>query len=229
MPLLSHINSRTTAPPADLSECERASSSVIVATFPRSGTHILIDLLLNNFSAYKRKPLYVELDHIITHLDRGHQAEHYLPKLLSCQGYLVKTHYPPHSREAPQLREEIAELFATSPIITVSRDREAIFRSEQTCGYIGSKEEHFSDIDRFEGYWNQYSNRLDLPFERLVNPKETNAVIRDLASFLGVESNTKLVETPPKSARYRVYTMKLLTRLFGKNAPRINTTIGFAK
>ena len=45
-------------PPGLLRNSKNDLPNLVVATFPRCGTHLLIDLILNNFSLYRQNPLY---------------------------------------------------------------------------------------------------------------------------------------------------------------------------
>ena len=56
--VLPYENARVVAPPGVPVTQDRPN--IVVATPKRSGTHVLIDILLNNLPAYRRRPLYVE-------------------------------------------------------------------------------------------------------------------------------------------------------------------------
>ena len=83
--LLPHNNHRCIAPPGIIGPA--GGKSIIVPSLMRSGTHVLIDLLLNNVPGYRRAPLNVDLDHYLA-------GKNSLDALNRCGSYVMKSHYP---------------------------------------------------------------------------------------------------------------------------------------
>src|SRR4051812_42875729 len=83
--VLPHDTRKTTAPPAVLPSAD--GPLIIVASMMRSGTHLLLDSMFNNFPPLRRTPLFVDFD------SYERQALPVDP-LRSLRGAVIKTHYP---------------------------------------------------------------------------------------------------------------------------------------
>jgi hypothetical protein len=83
-------------------------------------------------------------------------------------------------------------------------------------------------VDGFERYWADVP-KLVVPFECMVDPGSLSEVVGTLARHLGQPAPPVPVGPRPVGQRRRVLADKALTRLLGARAPRINTTIGFAR
>jgi hypothetical protein len=213
---LPYNNRRTTAPPGRL--VKGPGTPVIIASLMRSGTHLLIDLILNNFRDFKKSPLYVELD---SYLDQGCPAE----TLFSCGRRLLKTHFPEQTH-ASRDAEIIRRLAERSLIISPHRDPEDVYRSTAAFGYPMDRATFLERRRRFEEFWKDFP-RLILPFEDLVRSGDYPARLRDIAAFLGVSPNRRTIGPPPGAGLARVYVLKAMTRCLGSRAPVVNTTIRF--
>lgn len=116
--VLPHNNRRCVAPPGELRP--GSGKPVIVSSIMRSGTHLLIDLLLNNFPAYRRMPLYVDLDHALA---SGLTAA----DLLHGGCYVMKSHHP-NVRYAAAAQAELEELAAAAFIPETEVKKSIVWR-----------------------------------------------------------------------------------------------------
>lgn len=192
---------------------------VIVAAPMRSGTHLVIDLILNNFPVYRAGPLYLDLEQYRL---AGLETE----RILSFRGSVIKTHFP-HTSDLVSHKRDIAPLIERYPVIVPVRERRDVMDSMQRFGEWGTSQSTEEQFDAFEECWRGVP-RLSIPFDQLVDPAALSATVSALATHLGAEPSASLVGPRPQSQRRRVLFDKVLTRLFGPAAPRINTTIGFA-
>src|SRR5579883_635962 len=90
--LLPHDTARTTCPPAAL--VSREGPVIIVPSIMRSGTHLLLDSLFNNFPTLRRTPLFIDFDAY----ERGALP---VEPLASISGVVIKTHFPQISLSEP--------------------------------------------------------------------------------------------------------------------------------
>jgi hypothetical protein len=193
---------------------------VLVPSLKRSGTHLLIDAILNNFARYKRRPLYVDIDHLLS-------DPRAVDRVLACGGYVVKTHFPqvgPAVDRSNQLQRLISEAVVISPV----RDPEAVFRSSMTFGSVADRAQFDAEAAAFADFWGRQKVHY-VPFARLVDRDRYAEFIAGLGRWLGLTPNPRLILPFRKHARTRLYVVKVLTRLLGHASPIVNTTIGFAK
>jgi len=185
----------------------------------RSGTHLLIDAILNNFAIYKRDPLHIDLD---LYLKNGYP----LADLLRCHGYVIKTHFPQTlaMEFEPQVRAVAEQAF----VLTPSRPLEEVYRSSLTFGATVGAEEFAKQSEQFDTFWRQY-HPLSVPFAGLTNTVNYECLLAKIGQVIGVEPNQKPIYPFSKNQRALVYLSKTLTRLLGSHSPVVNTTISFAK
>lgn len=214
--LLPHNNARCVAPPGKIRP--GVGRPVLVASLPRSGTHLLIDLLLNNFPACKREPLYVDLYH---YLAQGGTVDEL--KRGGC--HVIKAHFP-DARYPESAVSALKELAAHAFIIQPARREEDVRRSQTALGFR-SAGDFPRAVEAFESFWRDYP-RLQVPFADIIDPIRCPAVIDDIGRFIGQKPVTPKILPPAKNATVQVLVMKALTRLLGSRSPWINTTIGFA-
>ena len=215
--LFPHDNKRCVAPPGSLQP--GVGKNIIVCSLMRSGTHALIDLLLNNFQPYRRTPLYVDFDGLIKlNLDKD--------EILGINGYLIKTHFP--QNPLPREHIEILDLLAQgSHVIRPYRDLNHVRNSLQNfshADYQGDLVGIALEADRF---WGKY-NPLVIPFDDLINSNKAASVIKTLSHHLQMPCNKKTIANPERHQVLFALSCKLATRILGKHSPRINTTIQFA-
>src|SRR5690606_12927417 len=172
---------------------------------------LLIDAILNNFAAYKRQPLYVDLDQ---YLMRGHPVE----DLLTCGGYIVKTHFP--QILGPSSEAQVRAVADKAIVLTPVRSRKDICRSATAFGTSMGD----SDFVRFAEFWKHY-DPVQVPFSALTSHAGYETLLENIAERIGMPPNPNRVLPFSKKDRSRVYFVKALTRLLGHHSPVVNTTI----
>lgn len=209
-------NSRVVSPPGTIKHHQRPC--IVVATPMRAGTHVMIDLLLNNLPAYRCKPLYINLDR---YLRRGDMSVN--PRA----GYVVKTHYPFTTPQTPPPDSEISGFFDNTLIITIHRDRTEMLKSLARWHAITLEEAKTRFDHRFEAFdtfWTS-RNQINVDHHVLFDTDAMQSLIKQIAEKTGTEPAKRFVPPPPRDAARRIYLMKAATRLLGRHAFRINTTI----
>lgn len=216
--ILPHNNSKTVAPPGILKQ-SKVGRPIIVSSLMRSGTHILIDLLLNNFSAYRNSPLYVDLDVYLTNR---------LPKekLFSCGTYVLKTHFPQCQHDASAV-ETIKELASCSYIMQPTRPARSVYRSLKNFSYADDYDSLLKEKERFHEFWGPYHPH-QFDFNDLTNQTAVMNILRSMSVVIDQEVPPSPIFPPSKTDFQRVYFYKTLTRLIGKYSPVINTTVQFS-
>lgn len=183
----------------------------------RSGTHILIDLILNNLPSYRIRPLYIDLDQYLW-------AGMDIQALRQLKGAVIKTHYP--QVNPPNFEAAIDALDLNSIVISPQRKYDDIAWSLQK---FWKDENVFSnkDAQAFREYWDKYTPVI-VPFEDMLQPKKATEMLVNLGALTNCQPKKKIIFPPAKETPLLwVYLCKLLTRLLGKNSPVINTTISF--
>lgn len=79
-------------------------------------------------------------------------------------------------------------------------------------------------IDAFWAFWDGVP-RIDLQFAALFDPMQMQTLIGMIAQKTGVVPVANFVPPPGRDATRRIQIDKAATRLLGRHAPRINTTI----
>ncbi len=164
---LRHNNPRTLCPPG-MPEAGKGPKRplIMVPTLMRSGTHILIDLILNNFPAYQGKPLYVDLDLVMRHPQR----EEMLAAMMEVGGFVVKTHYPQLIVKEPDL-EVVQQVADQSIIISTRRDSDLVLKSmmrfPELSKRFGDEATIVAGIERFYEFW-QSRNSADIRLTAIV-------------------------------------------------------------
>lgn len=221
--LVPAVNPRTCAPPARPARGSGGSEArpvphLLIASIPRSGTHLLIDLVLNNFRPYRRSPLYVNLDRWIGS-GRGLEAiEDAAPSVL-------KAHLPAFDRGADDdtlvALQRVAE---PAIVLRPVRDRDAVFASYRSMVPSLTERQFAEEANAFERFWGQPTLDVrELPFEDLV--REPAAVVAWVAEQIGWEAPRDPILPRPRAARRQIGMDKLLTRMLGARAPVVNTSI----
>lgn len=213
-----HGNKKLTSPPATIPV--GPGKPILVKSKMRSGTHLLIDLILNNFPQYRQESLYVELDHAY-HLGL---RESLFENLGTC---LCKTHFA--GLESELVRKKIVEAVAPQAfIIEPVRDSQAIEQSLRK--FILEPDELNTALEEarlFDDYWLKHDS-LKVSFKDLVTKEGNNRIIEEVARYTGESPILKPVYNRRKSEdANKVLFDKLFTRLFGKKIKRVNTTIQF--
>jgi hypothetical protein len=220
--VLSFKNRRVVCPPGDV--IPGTGVMVLIPTIMRSGTHLLIDTIINNFSCYRRSPLYVDLDRLF---DYSVGREEKVQMLLRGGSYVVKTHYPQTDNQ-PNRCPYMLKVFKCCKIITVRRDVNQAVRSALAWGLPQAinEDEYRTSIERFYEFWQDYK-LLVLDFKELVNPALFPKAVAKIGRYLRCKPRSPLIYNIPKNRPLAIYLAKGATRLLGKYAPLVNTTINF--
>lgn len=217
--LLRHNTVMTVAPPGKLKSNRDGAIIVLVPSIMRSGTHVLIDSILNNVWAYRRRPLYIDLDQfVINGLDPN--------DILLAGPYVVKTHFP--QVQVPGLSEAVQLIAARSRILIPRRNRDSIIKSSLLFDADLSAESINAAFAQFDDFWSRYDH-MDVQFARLIHRDQYQAVMSEISKFIGNATRKKLIFPPAKDEKMKVYIIKAMTRLIGKYSPVVNTTISFSK
>lgn len=214
--ILPPINRRCVAPPGSLPVGE--GRPIVVASLMRSGTHLLIDLILNNFASYRRDPLYLNLDAYLIER-RASQG------LMNCGAYVAKTHFPQIPVPDDTL-DDLRRFAERAVVLRPVRGLAETHRSLLSFGETRSMEELVACKAAADAFWDAF-DPLDFSFDDLATPSLTADIVTRIAERTGLPLPGRVVVTPDKSQAIRILTAKLLTRLLGHRAPRLNTTIQF--
>lgn len=210
------------APPGEIIELGRGRP-IIIASFPRSGTHIMIDSILNNFPHYRNIPLYLDFDQFS---NSRYKPESVLDEICNSR-LIIKTHYPHRNlyTHEDDITSSIERLIEKAFVIKVERDKQRIKASyEKGFGKVSNIE---CEIELFDEYW---QNKADIivNFNELVNKDTLPKVIEQISDKLNEEHVRKVIFPPPPDAFLQVGVQKIATRLLGKRTPfSVNTTIQF--
>jgi hypothetical protein len=184
----------------------------------RSGMHLLLDTLFNNFPALRRRPLFMDFDSY-------ERAMLPTEPLASLKGLVIKTHYPQAELAAPYL----AALKSAAPrafIVAPRRPATDILNSLEKWGRIMTAGELAELERRFDAFWGPFSP-VRVNFSTLLDPGSIENIIALVSERTGLAPRPGRGPVMPARQRLGVYLDKTLTRLLGRRAPRINTTIGY--
>jgi len=188
----------------------------------RTGTHVLIDLILNNFRVYRQSPLYVQVDEYLT-------AGLPLEDLLAAGPYVLKTHVP-QLHDDPgrlaQMRRVAAGALVVIPRREVEATRDALARFGEDGREAADRVEE--DFERLCDFYRPFGPHF-FDFDQLVRRDQAGSVVRRLSGILGQPLDGPPVPTPDVRRLGRILLDKALTRSMGPLAPRINTTIRIRK
>lgn len=209
-------------------EHERVGNAVLVASHPRSGTHLVIDLIRRQFPAMKTRRLYGRpLDHLYLNIERLTASKRRFDNataraILAKTGRpIVKTHYLPDFSEtwAPeetgQLTQEWRALVGTARCIYVHRDpRDVMVSLKQFLSPLDAtvaqaslpefiRMTHWSGRTSMLGWWAEHvSGWLDRPSVLAVPyhrlVSDTDAVVEEIAHHLDEQPVRIEPLLPPK-------------------------------
>lgn len=222
--IITNDNKNVVSPPGTIVPENR--TNIIVATPMRSGTHILIDLILNNIIGYKRSPLYVNID---AHFQQGLWTNNRIRDMLPNSGYVIKTHFPIRVQKNNQIRLFMDRLIKDSIVITVRRPNKDIIRSIQKWRTASKLEPENEDkilceIQSFWNFWNDKSS-IELDFSDLFEKEKASAFLNNCAEETCSFTRKKIIYTPSSENKNYIYIYKAATRLLGRRSPIINTTL----
>lgn len=219
--VLPYTNPRVVCPPGEPQVFDRPN--IVVATPKRCGTHVLIDTILNNMPAYRNRPLYIDLDKSWKRRDLDQKQFH---RIAPNAGYVLKTHVPIEVSGAP-VAPQFVSLLDAAVVLTVQRDPVAMVRS--MARWMQAPAEDVADAvlaDRtaFETFW-MGRPQIALAFEDLFLPERMQSVLAEVGMKTGAEPVARYVPPPKADRMGKIMVHKTLTRVLGKHAPRIDTTI----
>lgn len=217
--ILRHDNRRCVCPPGTPSAAP--GRPVIVASMMRSGTHLLIDSMLNNCTSIRRAPLYIDLDQLLL----KHTPEEAMALITRAGPYLIKTHYPQLGGQEPGRAEFMKSLCQLGTAVTINRDQQSVERSFAIFTDVDEAVDLTGAYQSFSDFWASHAD-LAIDFSDLTTHWDTT--MDRVWSATGLTPDGAVRKPLPRTQRYRAYANKVLTRLFGRRAPVINTTIGFA-
>ncbi|MEM8729300.1 MAG: hypothetical protein AAGF79_05215 [Pseudomonadota bacterium] len=223
--LLPFMNPRVVAPPG--MPRAQGRSNIVVATPMRSGTHLVIDTILNNIPAFRNQPLYIDLDQCWR--QTGEEKDFITP-ITPDTGFVIKTHLPIGWKADGLADARLSAILDTTTVITVHREYEDVIKS--------LKRWHKSDFDtfalRFENeyhqFWRFWQNRpqIRVSFDEIFQPEKMTDLLDLLCRKTGTVRAGRFVPPPRLQRKLPVYFDKAATRLVGRHAPRINTTISLS-
>jgi len=209
-----HNTSVVTSPPGNVN-FKYSGPLVLVASEMRSGTHVLIDSLLNNFGNLRNNPLYINLDeYVAQHREVG--------DLLNRGAYIIKTHYPQVYNQ--ELASAVELITASAKIIVINRDESQTLKSYLSFVETASLSEWAPAHEKFKHYWKGIST-LNVEFSELTSYQKYPIVIDKIQKYIELPRSKNLIRPPTENQILRAYFSKLMTRVFGRYAHRINTTI----
>jgi len=214
-----HYISTVVSPPGKINRSK--GTPILIPSLMRSGTHLLIDLILNNFKLYKSKPLYIDLDRYVS---QGKCID----DLLNCGNYIIKTHYPQLITNN-DIEKIISEIALNSKLISPKRELKSIYKSFCKFGYEGKLSEFRDVYENFMNYWNNYDNINFIRYDDMINRTEVSKLLIEISNILNIPKNKKIIYPPSRNQKFFVYVIKFLTRLLGNKCPIVNTTITFAE
>ncbi|WP_425093864.1 hypothetical protein [Tropicimonas sp. S265A] len=220
--LLPFTNPRVVCPPGKLRATGRPN--LIVATPMRSGTHVLIDLILNNMPGYRNRPLYVDLDQCVKQSTTDRDL---LAQVTPDAGHVIKTHMPLSVPDSMASDPAITDLLAQGLVITVRRDRGDVCRSLARWHGIALEEAEAEYGPQYDRFWEFWTGRpqIALSFKDLFAPEKMRQTLADLAAASGTTPAKRYNPPPANTTKNRIYANKMMTRLAGRHAPRVDTTI----
>lgn len=219
--VLPYTNRRVVCPPGRPGNYGRRN--IVVATPKRCGTHVLIDTILNNMPAYRNRPLYIDLDKT---WKRRNLDEKLFDRIDPYAGYVIKTHLPIDAPGASQ-SARILELLDEAVVLTVHRNVDAMVQSMQRWSRSDEDVVAQNVLADSEAFWSFWQNRpcMALEFDDLFRADYMKSVLTDLSSRTGADCIDQYVSPPSSARRGRILINKSFTRLIGRYAPRIDTSI----
>ena len=218
-------NPRVVCPPGRPGHYGRRN--IIVATPMRSGTHLLIDMILNNIPAYRTRPLYIDLDQCLSPRQLS-GPDPFFGQIGPQSGHVLKTHLPVGVDPVAAADPAVAALIDAALILTIRRERVDIERSlkhwSETSAKGRSPRHRDEDYDRFWQFW-EGKAAIELRFADLFDPDAMIAALNRIAEATGTQPDPSFHGPAPASRKFAIFRNKALTRIAGRFAPRIDTTI----
>lgn len=222
---------------------DNVDEPIIVATHPRSGTHLTIDLLRKQFSACQSwlwfgetlHHLYLDLDHLTRDCAPCKSVLEAKQLLQRTERPVVKTHSLPSLNSFQDQKRQFAqELLDQATIIYVVRDGRDVLCSAHVwmkqndpgarctlAAFLRQKDNGMSRVGRWASHvdtWRAYEDVHVVRFEDIV--KDPHTAIGRLGDILGLEPHYERPYLPQKlkcGGRLAAY-WRRLTRQFESTA-----------
>lgn len=214
-------NPRVVCPPGTI--VSKGRRNILVATPRRSGTHILIDQILNNIPAYRSRPLYIDLSQC---LKRDAPSNNLINQITPDAGYIIKTHLPVGVPGAALMDARLDAIIAASVVVTVRRDRDDVRRS--LARWHKARSENHIDYDtEYDTFWKFWADKEQIVFDfkDLFMQSKMEPLLDRLASQTQTKRAARFAGPTSLSRKRSIYLNKTLTRLLGSKAPHIDTSI----
>ncbi len=215
--LFPHQNARTVCPPGPIPT--GPLPPIIVSSLMRSGTHLTIDLLLNNIPGYRQNPLFIDYD---TYVYEGYSPS----ALLGTGSTIVKTHIiqRPFTATSTGILHQLGR---RGLVIIPERNPAKIMNSMNRWGYQTTEAEILLQHRRQLDFWENF-DPIVVRFEDVLDSEKSAALLRRVRERLGLpEAPSGQLPVVAGSSRPLNLWRKLRSRLQGSAAPVINTTVGF--
>jgi len=185
----------------------------------RSGTHLTMDLLLNNLPGYRQNPLFIDYD---TYVYEGFSPS----ALLGTGSTIIKTHIiqRPFTATSAGILHQLGR---RGLVIIPERDPAKIMASMSRFGYRASEAGILLQHTRQLEFWESFDPMV-VPFDDVLDPQKSAVLLRRVRERLGLPAAPS-GQFPVVAGSSRPLNLwrKLRTRLQGAAAPAINTTVGF--
>jgi hypothetical protein len=186
----------------------KINKPVVIASHPRSGTHLAIDLIRRQFSEYKSwkypgestQNLYLDLGRLLPKHNRRIDSSNAIKLLQRPDRPIIKTHSLPHFSEySDELKPWIEWLKESGIFIYIIRDgRDVIcsshvfaqvFAKSARCSlseFVNQNKDGFSRPGRWANHvstWLEEPNVYYLKYEQMTT--ETGKVVEELSKIIG--------------------------------------------
>ena len=232
------------------------TKKVIVTSHRRSGTHLTIDSIVNNFDTFKDNPpiSQVTLDHLALHVSQWNLTPKELDNRISDISCVLKTHAHGNILDffaGEEERIEYAErLFNESKIIYVHRDGRDVMvsqyhyqkqfdnvtREQSLSDYIRAKnnfdsstyEGHFNRVEYWAFHVNSWISRGNYLLVSFGELQtEYYATLQKISEFIDEPLNKQSIDIRISSRKQYGIIDKLKQRLFNKGIKR--SSVSFRK
>ena len=220
---IKHDNPKTVCPPG-IPRVVATGSNIVVATQMRTGTHVLIDMIINNYDRFRNCPLYIDLDALVRRGCLGHDLSELIMDLSS---YVVKTHYPQVGDK--KIYEPALELLRENSVFVTSVRHEAGQAESLSKSFGRSPHEVNEILGQGEVATKYWAERADLivNFADLISIKSYIQIASDIGRMAGCQVPPQEIRCYSDRSRLGVYYDKFSTRVLGYRSPRINTSIAY--
>ena len=228
--------------------------NLVIVSHRRSGTHLTIDSVINNFAAFSTQK-YISLDGLFYKNDRivEEKIRSYIAANSPC---LIKTHILPNFHEMDYDKEKVEyviDIMENSKIIYVSRDGRDVMVSlynymlgfhEETKSLTFSDflkgsnifdHKHYHNVSRVHYWLNHVKSWEQLIGENCIHvtyselESNNKSVVNRIGDFIGIKPNEKFVNVFAKrktKPNEKVRKIKKVLQMLGLSSIR-RTSIGF--